>query len=175
MFCGKQLVRATNQVREPATTRNRAPQQNRTSGAVRNAFGSVFVLFRVVRTLSESCLWCLGGCCGPKLFWKRKKTTKNRSARFPLYKGQVLDRWFRVLTWQRPLSNPDEFSAVVEPQAKQELSAKRPETKVKCLGWSFSLGKRWFGTQFVFCGRVEDSGESEERLLGRPPFGDVFC
>ena len=61
---------------------------------------------------------------------------------------------------------------MVETQAEQELSAKRPETKVKCWGCSFSLGKRWFGTQTVFFGRVEYSDESEERLLGRPPFGD---
>ena len=63
---------------------------------------------------------------------------------------------------------------MVETQAKQELSAKRPETKVKCLGCSFSLGKRWFGTQTVFFGRVEYSGDSEERLLGVLPYGDVI-
>ena len=113
-FAEKAVFEQQNQVREPATTRNRAPQQHRhTWEQWQTSLCSVFVLFRVVRTLSQSCLSCLCGCRGPKLFWKRKKTTKNGPARFPLHKGQVLDSWFRVLTWQRPLSNPVEFSAVV--------------------------------------------------------------
>ena len=71
----------------------------------------------------------------------------------------------RVLACGRTLSRLEEFRTVFETQAKTELSAKRPETKVKCLNSWFSLGKRWFSNQSVFLRRVEYSGESEERLL----------
>ena len=144
-FCGQQ-TRSGSQL-QPVTVHL---NNKDTRGAVANEFVFVFCCFpggespsRKLRVVFVCLLWA-------QALLETNENNEKQAGALPLPQrtspGQVVPCFDVPKTAAKP-------GRALQTQAKQKLSAKRPETEVKRCACSFSLGKPLFGTGTVFLTR----------------------